>query len=110
MDADTLNDVLNSLKILLGVTEESDIAILTEILNDVVAEVISERRYPESMNEEEIQADMKKYIPNVKKIVKYDFNQVGVEYQTSHNENGISRSYMNRADLFEGILPFCNMF
>lgn len=110
MDAQTLLEILTSLEILLGVTEASDIAILTEILNDVVAEVIEARKYPSGMTEAEIQADMKKYIPNVKKIAKYDYNQVGVEGQDSHNENGISRSYINRADLFEGVMPYCNMF
>lgn len=110
MDVETFNTILNSLKILLGVTEESDVAILTEILNDVIAEVIEARKYPSDMTEAEIQEDMKKYIPNVKKIAKYDYNQVGVEGQDSHNENGISRSYINRADLFEGVMPYCNMF
>ena len=41
MDSTTFNEILSSLETLLGVTEEGDIAILTEILNDVVAEVIS---------------------------------------------------------------------
>lgn len=110
MDAQTLNEILESLKILLGVTEASDIAILTEILNDVVAEVIEARKYPSDMTEAEIQADMNKYIPNVKKLAKYDYNQIGVEYQDSHSENGISRGYTDRAKLFDGVLPYCNMF
>ena len=42
MDAETLNSILESLEITLGVTEDKDIAILTEILNDAIEEIIED--------------------------------------------------------------------
>ena len=110
MDETTFNDILESLKITLGVTGDSDITILTEILNDAVAEIKEARKYPGDMSEADIEADLQKYISNVKRLAKYDYNQIGVEYQTSHNENGISRSYMDRRKCFDGIVPFCTQF
>lgn len=110
MDSTTYNEILDSLKILLGVTEDGDIAILTEILNDAIAEIKDARKYPSDMSASDIDADMQKYIPNIKKLAKYDYNQVGVEYQTSHSENGISRSYMEREKCFNGVVPFVRQF
>lgn len=106
MDAETVEKILNSLMITLSVTEEEDVTILTEILNDAIDEVIRARRYPSEMSAEEIASDMDNYIVNVKRLAKYDFNQVGVEYETQHNENGISRIYDDRRKCFEGIKPY----
>lgn len=110
MDTETLNSILESLEITLGVTEERDIAILTEILNDAVQEIIEARKYPSSMTESDIQADMANYISNVKKLAKYDYSRIGAEGEQSHSENGVSRSYTDRARCFDGVLPFANMF
>ena len=49
-----VNEILNSLKITLEVTEADEEAILTEILNDVISEVKLRRRYPVNMTEEQI--------------------------------------------------------
>lgn len=110
MDSTTYNEILESLKITLGVTEASDIAILTEILNDAISEIKEARKYPSDMVASKIEEDMLKYISNIKKLTKYDYNQVGVEYQESHNENGISRTYMDRRKCFDGIIPYCRQF
>lgn len=110
MDSETINEILESLKITLGVTEESDIAILTEILNDAISEIKEARKYPSDMDASKIEEDMRKYISNVKKLTKYDYNQVGAEFQKSHNENGISRAYEDRGRCFEGVVPYCGMF
>lgn len=110
MDSQTINEILESLKKTLGVTEESDIAILTEILNDAIEEIKEARKYPSDMSASSIEIDMQKYISNIKKLTKYDYNQIGVEYQTSHNENGVSRNYMDRRRCFDGVVPFCRQF
>ena len=110
MDSETINEILESLKITLGVTEEADIAQLTEILKDAITEIKEARKYPSDISASDIEADMQKYISNVKKLTKYDYNQIGVEYQTSHSENGISRSYMEREKCLDGVTPYCRMF
>ena len=108
MDSTTFNEILESLETLLGVTEEGDIAILTEILNDAIAEIKEARHYPSEMSASDIEADM--LITNIKKLSKYDYNQVGAELQTTHNENGVNRSYSDRRKCFDGVVPYCRQF
>ena len=110
MDQQTFDEILNSLKITLGVTEERDIAILSEILNDAISEIKEARKYPSDMDASEIEEDIIKYIPNIKKLAKYDYNQIGAEFQDSHNENGVSRGYSDRRKCFDGVVPFCIQF
>lgn len=110
MDNETIISILASLETSLGVTEESDIAILTEILNDAIAEVKDARKYPSDMSASDIAADMVNYISQIKKLSKYDYNQIGVEYQTSHSENGVNRAYMDRRRCLDGVVPYCRQF
>jgi hypothetical protein len=110
MDSETINEILESLKITLDVTEDKDIAILTEILNDAIAEIKAARKYPSGMSAADIEADMLNYISNVKKLTKYDYSQVGGEFEETHNENGTNRTFMDRRKCFDGVIPFCNCF
>lgn len=110
MDQETFNEILSSLEVTLGVTEEADITILTEILKDAISEIKEARKYPSGMDASKIEEDLHKYISNIKKLTKYDYNQIGVEYQESHNENGISRQYMERRKCFDGIVAYCCQF
>lgn len=110
MDSTTINEILESLKTTLGVTEEKDIAILTEILNDAIDEIKEARHYPSDMPASAIEVDMQRYIPNIKRLSKYDYNQVGAEFQEQHSENGVSRSYSDRRKCFDGVVPYCRQF
>lgn len=110
MDAETINEILESLEKSLGVTEESDITILTEILNDAIAEIKAARKYPSDMSAADIEADMLNYISNVKKLTKYDYSQVGAEFQETHNENGTNRTFSDRRKCFDGVVPIANCF
>lgn len=110
MEQETLNSILNSLKITLGVTEASDIIILEEILTNAIKEIKQARRYPLNMTESEIAADMVNYEANVKKLASYDYSMLGGEGESSHSENGVSRSYFDRAKCFYGVLPYSYIF
>lgn len=110
MDSETINEILDSLKITLGVTEESDIAILAEILNDAIAEIKAARKYPSDMSAADIEADMKNYISNVKKLTKFDYVKLGAEFEETHNENGTNRTYVGREKCFDGVTAFCVQF
>lgn len=110
MGEETFNQILESLKITLGVTEVRDIAILTEILNDAITEIKEARHYPSEMSASDIESDMQKFISNIKKLSKYDYNQIGAELQSSHNENGVSRQYIDRRKCFDGVVPYCRQF
>lgn len=110
MDNETIINILESLKVTLGVTEESDVTILREILNDAIAEIKGARHYPKEMDASDIEADMVNYISNIKKLTKYDYNQIGAELQASHSENGVNRSFSDRRKCFDGVIPYCRQF
>ena len=110
MDDTTFNSILESLEITLGVTEESDITILTEILNDAIAEIKAARHYPFGMDAAYINADMLNYVSNIKKLAKYDYSVIGGESEASHSENGVSRNFADRRKCFDGVTPFCVAF
>lgn len=110
MDETTLINIINSLKLRMGITEEHDVAILTEILNDVISEVKARRRYPSTMSAERINADLSNYIWLIKEVVSGDYDKLGASSQDSHSENGISRNFTDRSKLLDGIIPFATMF
>ena len=110
MDTTTFNDILESLETTLGVTEESDITILTEILNDAIAEIKAARHYPMGMDAALIEADMLNYVSNIKKLAKYDYSTIGGESEESHSENGVSRKFNDRRKCFDGVTAYCVAF
>jgi hypothetical protein len=110
MDTETINEILESLEKSLGVTEEADITILTEILNDAIAEIQEARHYPSDMSASDIEADLANYISNIKRLSKYDYSQIGGEFEKSHSENGVSRSFEDRRKCFDGVVPYCRQF
>lgn len=110
MEQETLNSILNSLKITLGVTETSDITILEEIVANIIDEIKLYRRYPPYLTEYEIALDLANYKAIVIEVGKHDYSKLGGEGESSHSENGVSRSYIDRAKLFNGVLPYSYIF
>lgn len=76
-----------------------------------ITEVQTMRNYQAtSMTNEQIEDDLWNYYSNIKNVALYDYNQMGAEYEGRHSENGISRSYMSRSSLFNGVCPFIKVF
>jgi len=105
-----VNEILNSLKITLEVTEADEEAILTEILNDVISEVKLRRRYPVNMTEEQIDADLQKYIWVIKKVAGGRYDKLGASSEDGHSENGVNRTFTEEAKLLDGIVAFATLF
>jgi len=83
--------------------------ILEQKVDNVINEVKQARRYAQAgYSDEQIEADIVNYISNIRNISLYDYNQSGLDFQSSHTENGTSRSFMSRYRLFYGILPLAN--
>ena len=89
----------------LNIDENFNSKLLERKVRAVINEVKTARRYPKSYSDEKMEEDMRNYYSQMRNIALFDYNQIGVEGQTSSNENGISRSYINRNSLFNGILP-----
>lgn len=84
--------------------------ILEEKVNNAVNEVILARRYKMAKyTDEQVEADIENYISNIRNIALYDYNQSGIDFQTSSQENGTLRSFMSRHRLFYGIVPLTRL-
>lgn len=83
--------------------------ILAKKVKNAVREVIMKRNYQAtSYTEEEILADLENYVSVIHNVALYDYNQVGVEFQTASTEN-YTRTYVNRDELFKGVHAFVGL-
>lgn len=78
-------------------------------VRNAIREVMMKRNYiVTSLDEEEILEDLRNYYSTIRNVALYDYNQTGIEFQTSNTEN-YTRSYMKRDDLFLGVHAFVGM-
>lgn len=76
------------------------------IVNKVVEEVVSARRYREEFySDDSIEADLLKFKSQIYNISEYDFAHFGAPHETNHSENSTSRTWIDRNKLFAGIVP-----
>ena len=61
------------------------------------------------MTDAEIETDINRYYTQCMNVARYDYNQLGAEGEQTHNENGISRSYIDRGKLWSGVVPFAKV-
>lgn len=72
-----------------------------------VKEVMSKRNYKASTyTDKQILDDLYNYYATISNIARYDYNQLGAEGESAHSENGVSRTYVNRDELFKGVHAF----
>ena len=100
---------LAMLKVLLGITDNTQDAILTVYLT-LAANKVLRKAYPYDGTKTEVPSQ---YADKQCEIAAYLFNKRGAEGQTAHTENGISRQY-ERGDVPESlmgvIVPYCGTF
>lgn len=81
--------------------------LLTVKVRNAIRDVMMRRNYEAtSYNEAKILADLNNYYSTIEAIAIYDYNQVGMNGQSSHNENSINRSWVDRDDLLKGVHAF----
>lgn len=83
--------------------------LLEQLISQAEADIRSKRMYPESYTEEKIAADMKKFQSVVVNLVVYDRSQAGENFMASYSENGVSRTWRDREELFVGVFPFAKV-
>lgn len=96
------------LEMLKGLSGETDDSVLLAYLNLAGRKVI-QRAYPYRTD---IETVPDKYSTNQVEIACYLLNKRGAEGETSHSENGISRSYENGdipESMLKAILPYCGV-
>ena len=101
------NEILADLSNELAPLSEGDTARLSSKIKNAMREIRMKRYYPEHFSEEQILIDLRLHYSNIRDLALYDFNQIGAEGQSSHNENGISRSWKNRNECLIGVYAYC---
>ncbi len=82
-----------------------DSSVLTQKVVNAIREVKKARKYPSYYPSDLVDRDLYEYYSNIRNIALYDYNLMGAEGEQSHSENGVSRSYVDRKSLFNGVLP-----
>lgn len=78
---------------------------LKKKIESAIREVRRIRNYPSTYTESQVESDLQNYYSSIRNIALYDYNLIGAEGESNHNENGISRSFVDRKTLFHGIMP-----
>lgn len=79
--------------------------IIEQLINEAWNDVRLYRQYPSSFSEETIGEDLNKYENIVIKLVLYDYNKIGAEFETDNKEEGNSRSYVKRESILADVVP-----
>jgi hypothetical protein len=83
---------LANLKLYLGITDDSEDELLSLLIKQADAAIIK-KRYPFGATDEQKANALLEYSDIELNIAVYLYNKMGAEGQTSHNENGVNRSY-----------------
>lgn len=79
--------------------------LLLSKVRNALREVKKTRKYPSYYSDGQINEDMYDYYSNIRNIALYDYNTIGMEFQSSSSENSTSRTMTDRDKLFAGIIP-----
>lgn len=104
-------DIVEELKIelsSLGDVLPSD-AVIGLKVKDAIREVKRERNYPSYYTDEMILDDLEHFYPNIKAKAAYKGNLIGSEFESSNNEGGTSRVFINYERLSGGVLPIARI-
>ena len=106
-----LMELITQLEDEVGFKEE----VVQSKLNIAFREVLQARtmkfggRYPSSMSEEEQYNDLSQFTSHIFNLALFDYNTIGIEFQTSSTENSTTRTYRDRDRLFNGIVPLSRL-
>lgn len=81
--------------------------ILAVKVRNAIREVKMKRNYAAtSYTDTQIEQDLYNYFSTIKSVALYDYNQIGADFEQSHSENSVSRSWVSRDELFKGVHAF----
>lgn len=89
--------------------EDSDKALLSSKVKGAYYAVRRKRNYQERHTDEFINRDMRSMYDLIKDLALYDWNHIGAEGETSHSENGISRTWNPRENILREVIPFATV-
>lgn len=65
--------------------------------------------YPSDMTEAQQVADLSQFYSHIFNLALFDYNTIGIEFQTSSTEHSTTRTYRDRDRLFNGIVPISRL-
>lgn len=80
-------------------------ALIKPKIKNAIREVKRARNYPMYYTEGMIADDLQNFYTNIRALALYDYNLIGGEFEESHSENSVSRSWKDRDKLFAGVIP-----
>jgi len=101
-----ITEVYENLIVELEIDKANEQKLLKLKVKNAVCEVKNRRNYPSHFTENDIQNDLNRLYSNIHDLALYDYNQIGVEGQSSHSENGESRAWKNREDCLKGVFAW----
>ena len=106
----TLQDeIIADLTLELGAEPTFNADALRQKVINAIREVKTARKYPSYYTDEQISRDLYDHYSNIRNIALYDYNKMGGEFEQSHNENSVNRSFVDRNSLFSGVIPLCKL-
>lgn len=109
MGVDLQAELIADLTLELQGEETFNPSVLTQKVINAIRDVRSARKYPSYYTDERIKRDLYEYYSTIRAVAEYDYNLVGAEGETSHSENGVSRAYVKRQELFADVLPLAKL-
>lgn len=98
--------IIEALTIKLQRTDaDFDSVLLAQIVEDVLNEIKEQRNYSEKYTQEMIDKDIQRFYSTAREMAEMDYSMIGGEHQTSHSENGISRTFIDRNTLLSRVIP-----
>ncbi len=86
-----------------------DNPLIEQLIKQAKQDIVAMRNYPSTYTPERIEADLKNYEAVIVNLVVYDMSQAGEEFMSSFSENGVSRNWRKRGELFVGVFPFAKV-
>ena len=88
--------------------DEAGNPILDTLVNRAVQSYRNYVNYPPDMEETDIESDMKDNLYCISDLALYAFNKQGADFESMHNENGVSRTYEDKGSIFiaHGVFPY----
>lgn len=80
--------------------DESNEPALLICIKRAILSFKNKRNYPKTYSDTLINSDMEKYYSCVFDLTLYWCNMQGYEFQTSHSESGVSRSFNSERDIY----------
>ena len=92
-----------------GFVDLEDNPLIEQLISQAKADIVAKRMYPDSYTDEKIAEDLKRFESVIVNVVVYDHSQAGENFMASYSENGVSRTWRDREDLFVGVFPFAKV-